>query len=124
MPFLVELQQKMGSVRNTRKITKAMELVAASRMKQFQRKASGSRTYAWSLLRALEQDVASVHETVYGEPRKEGFVLFVLLTSDKGLCGALNQQLLRALWRSPRWMELAPEDRRLFTIGKDRKSVV
>mgnify|MGYP000119525735 CR=1 FL=1 len=118
MPFLVELQQKMGSVRNTRKITKAMELVAASRMKQFQRKASGSRTYAWSLLRALEQDVASVRETAYGAERTEGFVLFVLLTSDKGLCGALNQQLLRALWRSPRWTSLSAEHRRLFTIGK------
>lgn len=118
MPFLVEIKQKIGSVQNTRKITKAMELVAASRMKQFQKKALGSRTYAWSLLRALVSNIQTMSDVVYGETRTQGPVLFVLLTSDKGLCGALNQQLLRALWKSPRWTSLASDDRALFTIGK------
>lgn len=118
MPFLVEIKKKIGAVQNTRKITKAMELVAASRMKQFQRKAVGTRGYAWSLLDALQQNVASVQETVYGELREKGPVLFVLLTSDKGLCGSLNQQLIRTLWRSDRWKSLAEGDRRLITIGR------
>ena len=118
MPFLVEIKKKIGAVQNTRKITKAMELVAASRMKQFQRKAFGSRTYAWSLLDALRQDVVQLHETRFGEIRDQGRVLFVLLTSDKGLCGSLNQQLIRTLWKSPRWTALAPEDRALITVGR------
>lgn len=118
MPFLVEIKKKIGAVQNTRKITKAMELVAASRMKQFQRKALGTRGYAWSLLDALRQNMTSVQETVYGERREQGPVLFVLLTSDKGLCGSLNQQLIRTLWRSEQWKSLAPEDRRLITIGR------
>jgi len=118
MPFLVEIKKKIGAVQNTRKITKAMELVAASRMKQFQRKAIGTRGYAWSLLDALRQNITSVQETVYGEQRKQGPVLFVLLTSDKGLCGSLNQQLIRTLWRSEQWKSLASEDRRLITIGR------
>lgn len=118
MPFLVEIKKKIGAVQNTRKITKAMELVAASRMKQFQRKAIGARGYAWSLLDALRQNIASVEETIYGERREHGPVLFVLLTSDKGLCGSLNQQLIRTLWRSERWKSLASEDRRLITIGR------
>lgn len=118
MPFLVEIKKKIGAVQNTRKITKAMELVAASRMKQFQRKAVGTRAYAWSLLEALRQNAASLQETVYGERREEGPVLFVLVTSDKGLCGSLNQQLIRTLWRSERWKSLAPQDRRLMTIGR------
>ncbi|MBP6944725.1 ATP synthase F1 subunit gamma [Patescibacteria group bacterium] len=118
MPFLVEIKKKIGAVQNTRKITKAMELVAASRMKQFQRKAVGTRSYAWGLLDALQQDVASLQETVFGERRETGKVLFVILTSDKGLCGALNQQLIRTLWRSERWKALAPHERALITIGK------
>ncbi len=118
MPFLVEIKKKIGAVQNTRKITKAMELVAASRMKQFQRKAVGTRSYAWSLLDALQQDVVSLQETVFGEHRETGKVLFVILTSDKGLCGALNQQLIRTLWRSERWRMLPPEERALITIGK------
>ncbi len=118
MPFLVEIKKKIGAVQNTRKITKAMELVAASRMKQFQRKAVGTRGYAWSLLDALQQNIASIQETIYGEHREKGPVLFVLLTSDKGLCGSLNQQLIRTLWRSERWKSLASEDRRLITIGR------
>lgn len=118
MPFLVEIKKKIGAVQNTRKITKAMELVAASRMKQFQRKAVGTRGYAWSLLEALRQNAASLQETVYGETRAHGPVLFVLITSDKGLCGSLNQQLIRTLWRSERWKALVPEDRRLITIGR------
>lgn len=118
MPFLVEIKKKIGAVQNTRKITKAMELVAASRMKQFQRKAVGTRAYAWSLLDALHQNAASIEETVYGEAREKGPVLFVLITSDKGLCGSLNQQLIRALWRSERWKSLPSSERRLITIGR------
>ncbi len=118
MPFLVEIKKKIGAVQNTRKITKAMELVAASRMKQFQRKAVGTRLYAWGLLDALQQDVTNLKEAVFGEHRETGKVLFVILTSDKGLCGALNQQLIRMLWRSERWKALPPEERVLITIGK------
>lgn len=118
MPFLVEIKKKIGAVQSTRKITKAMELVAASRMKQFQRKAFGSRSYTWSLLDALRQDSVQLHETHFGELREQGRVLFVLLTSDKGLCGSLNQQLIRMFWRSPRWNALAPDDRALITVGR------
>ncbi len=118
MPFLVEIKKKIGAVQNTRKITKAMELVAASRMKQFQRKAVGTRAYAWSLLDALRQNAASIEETVYGGRREKGKVLFVILTSDKGLCGSLNQQLIRTLWRSEQWKALAPDERVLITIGR------
>lgn len=118
MPFLIEIKKKIGSVQNTRKITNAMELVAASRMKQFQRKALGTRAYTGGLLSTLSRNIASFQETSYGEQRKEGRVLFVLLTSDKGLCGSLNNQLLRTLWKSERWNALSPDERWLITIGR------
>lgn len=118
MPFLIEIKKKIGAVQNTRKITKAMELVAASRMKTFQKKALGTRGYAWSLLEALRDAEAPLKETVWGEQRTGLPVLFVIVTSDKGLCGALNQQLLRQLWRSSEWIKLPPEERLLITIGR------
>jgi len=117
--FLVEIKKKIEAVQNTRKITKAMELVAASRMRSFQRKALGTRTYAWGLLGALAPHHAKVDELPWGEVRDTTLpVLFVILTSDKGLCGSLNQQLLRHLWRSPEWTSLPPEQRLLITIGR------
>lgn len=118
MPFLIEIKKKIGAVQNTRKITKAMELVAASRMKTFQKKAVGSRAYAWDLLEALRDAEASMQETVWSEQRTGLPVLFVIVTSDKGLCGALNQQLLRQLWRSSEWTRLPPGERLLITIGR------
>lgn len=118
MPFLVEIKKKIGSVQNTSKITKAMELVAASRMKQFQRKAMGARAYAWGLLGALMRNRSGIEGLEWGKKRPGLPVLFVIVASDKGLCGSLNQQLLRTLWRSPRWNALAPEERLLITIGR------
>lgn len=119
MAFLVEIKKKIESVQNTRKITKAMELVAASRMRSFQRKAVGTRGYAWNLLDALAPHYASVRETTWGQTREGKLpVLFVIMTSDKGLCGSLNQQLLRTLWRSETWNALPPEERLLITIGR------
>jgi F-type H+-transporting ATPase subunit gamma len=117
--FLVEIKKKIEAVQNTRKITKAMELVAASRMRTFQRKALGARTYAWGLLREFLPHQANVEELPWGEIRDPSLpTLFVIITSDKGLCGSLNQQLLRHLWRSEEWNALPPEKRLLITIGR------
>lgn len=119
MAFLVEIKKRIEAVQNTRKITKAMELVAASRMRAFQKKALGTRAYAWGLLDALSAHHEQLAELSWSEPRDSSLpVLFVILTSDKGLCGSLNQQLLRFLWRAPEWTSLAPEQRLLVTIGR------
>lgn len=118
MPFLVEIKKKISAVQSTRKITKAMELVAASRMRQFQRRALGTRAYAWSLLDALNMSRFGWEESPFAEQREKGPVLFVLMTSDKGLAGALNPQLIRTLWRSEEWKSLDPQERLLITVGR------
>ncbi len=118
MPFLIEIKKKIGAVQNTRKITKAMELVAASRMKAFQKKALGTRAYARGLLQALREAEIGMRDTAWGEQRTHEPVLFVIVTSDKGLCGALNQKLLRTLWQSQEWKKLPPDERLLVTIGR------
>lgn len=118
---LLEVKKKISGVKNTRKITKAMQLVAASKMRQFQRRALHARAYVWDLFQVLNNNLDAQSTSVYTQQRREGKVLFVLYTSDKGLCGALNTKLNQSLLRSERWKELEEDERLLVTIGKKSK---
>jgi F-type H+-transporting ATPase subunit gamma len=113
---LLEIKKKIIGVKNTRKITKAMQLVAASKMRQFQKRALSTRSYVWELMSLLEENIHV--PSMYTEARTEGKVLFVLYTSDKGLCGPLNNKLINALFRSEEWNNLPEDQRMLVTIGK------
>ena len=119
---LLEIKKKIKGVNNTRKITKAMQLVAASKMKYFQDKAVTSKDFVSELLQILEKNINEELENTYTEQREEGKVLFVLYTSDKGLCGPLNTKLINCLFRSNRWNELNNDERMLITIGKKSKA--
>lgn len=113
---LLEIRKKIASFRNTRKITKAMQLVAASKMRLFQKRAVSTRSYVWDLMDLLHDNLST--KTIYTEPRVKGKTLFVLYTSDKGLCGPLNNKLINSLFRSERWTELAEEDRMFVALGR------
>jgi F-type H+-transporting ATPase subunit gamma len=115
---LLEIKKKIGGVKNTRKITKAMQLVAASKMRQFQKRAVNARDYVTDLLHVLDTNIKSQDLSVYTEKRTEGATLFVLYTSDKGLCGPLNTKLINSLFKSNRWNDLPEDKRKLITIGK------
>ncbi|MFN7160040.1 MAG: ATP synthase F1 subunit gamma [Candidatus Gracilibacteria bacterium] len=115
---LLEVKKQIEGVKSTKKITKAMQLVAASKMRNFQRKALSTRSYVLSLLHMLEENMQNSASTIFSEIREEGKSVFVLYTSDKGLCGGLNTQLEKALFQSNKWNELPPEQRILITIGK------
>lgn len=116
---LIEIKKKIKGVKNTRKITKAMQLVAASKMKQFQKKAISSREYTQDLLETLENNIHGSTNSIYSQERKDLPTLFVIYTSDKGLCGALNTKLLNTLFRSEKWKET--KSKLLITIGKKSK---
>lgn len=113
---LLEIKKQINAVRNTKKITKAMQLIAASKMRAFQKKALSSRNYVWSLLDTLHS--IAPEQSTYGELRLEGKTLFILYTSDKGLCGGLNNQLEKSLIRSTKWLHTPVEERMLITIGR------
>lgn len=115
---LNEIKKKIRATKNTRKITKAMQLVAASKMRVFQKKAVSSRQYAWDLLEVLRNNLGDELQTDLTEERLKGKTVFVLYTSDKGLCGALNTRILKTLLNSKKWNETPEEDRLLFTVGK------
>lgn len=118
MASLLETRKKIKSVKQTRKITKAMQLVSASKMKVFQRKAVSARQYAWDLLEVLKHYVSEEEVSSYMQKRNEGKVLFVLYSSDKGLCGPLNTKLTKALFGSNAWKNTPADQRLLITIGK------
>lgn len=118
MASLIEVRNKIASVKNTQKITQAMQLVAASRMKGFQRKAVSIRTYTEHLLALLHKHMSTIEQLPYAERRTEGKELFLLITSDKGLCGAMNNRLVKTLFRSELWNETGASNRLLVTVGR------
>ena len=118
MASLVEVKSKIQSTRNTKKITKAMQLVAANKMKTFQKRALASRAYSTKLLETLSVSQHNIQQLAFGEKRTEGPSLFVLVTSDKGLCGALNNRLINELFKSEEWNSKSESERLLITIGK------
>lgn len=125
MASLLEIRKKIHATKNTRKITKAMQLVAASKMKRFQKKAVSARLYSWDLLKVLKATAMAGQagfdeqsDLELCEKRESGKTLFVLYTSDKGLCGALNSRLIKALFQGELWNATPVEERLLITIGK------
>lgn len=118
MASLLEIKKKIQGVKNTRKITKAMQLVAASKMQQFQKKALTSRDYVTELLSILGENISSDADSIYSEKRESGKTVYVLYTSDKGLCGALNTKLLNTLFRSDEFKQKSDSEKAIIAIGK------
>lgn len=100
MPSTRDIRRRIKSVKNTAQITKAMQLVAASKMKKAQDQAVAGRPYADLLNKVLvnlkEQSERGAHPLF--EEREAGPELMVVITSDKGLCGGLNTNLLRLVY--------------------------
>lgn len=106
MPSGKEIRNKIKSVENTRKITKAMEMVAASKMRKAQERMRASRPYGEKIRRVAAN--LSHALTEYRHPflshRTLKKVGLIVITSDKGLCGGLNSNVLRqVLMRMKEW---------------------
>ncbi|TAK03707.1 ATP synthase F1 subunit gamma [Patescibacteria group bacterium] len=93
------IKRRLKSVRNTRKITKAMELVAASKMRKAVSSALGSRPYAkiaWETVRSISEVVdVSLHPLLMPRVGKPEKALLVLITSDRGLAGGFNSNAVK-----------------------------
>ncbi len=91
------IKNRIRSVKNTKKITKAMELVAASKMKRAVNATLSSRLYAdysWDLLISLSSKLDEVTHPFFSENDSEKS-LIVLITSNRGLCGSYNSQAIK-----------------------------
>ncbi len=92
-----EIKRRIKSVKNTKKITKAMELVAASKMKRAVSSTLASRLYAgysWEILTSIANSTEEIKHPLFVQ-REVKNVLLVLITSNRGLCGAYNAQVTK-----------------------------
>ena len=99
MPSLRDIRRRIRSVRNTAKITRAMQMVAASRMRRAQQRVIAARPYAEAMRSLIGQLSGAGLTTDELHPllaqRPVDTVGVILLTSDRGLCGALNTNIIR-----------------------------
>lgn len=98
MANLKEVRTRMASVKSTQQITKAMKMVSAAKLRRAQDKIIKMRPYADKLneiMSGLGDNIEGSTAATYFEARKEQRTLFVLITSDKGLCGAFNSSLVK-----------------------------
>ncbi len=118
MASVQEIRKKIQAVKNTQKITKAMQLVATAKMRNFQKKAASAKAFVGNICAILNIYKWSNHQHELLLPREKGKILFLMYSSDKGLCGKLNSTLAKALLNSPFWKNLPPEQKLLLTVGK------
>ena len=99
MSNLKEIRTKIGSVKNTQKITKAMEMVAASKMRRTQQRMSENRPYADKIRTAIGHlyQANPEYRHPYLDAREVKRVGFIVITTDRGLCGGLNVNEFRHL---------------------------
>ncbi len=102
MANLKEVKSRIQSVSSTQQITKAMKMVAAAKLRRAQDNITKMRPYA-AKLNALLQNLSSVdgesESSKYAEQREVENVLLIVVTSDKGLCGAFNSNIFKATAR-------------------------
>jgi F-type H+-transporting ATPase subunit gamma len=119
-----EIRTKIKSVQNTRKITKAMEMVAASKMRKAQDRMRAARPYS-EKIRRLAANLAAASLSDYRHPflakgaqAEPTHVGLIVVTTDKGLCGGLNTNVLRMLVASMRgWEREGATEIRVTCIG-------
>ncbi|MBX2859855.1 MAG: ATP synthase F1 subunit gamma [Vampirovibrio sp.] len=105
MPNLKDIRRRIRSVKSTQKITQAMRMVAAAKVKRAENRVKAARPYSWALqdvftdvYNALKDHVKSLEGSRYIEllyPRKVKTVGIVVISSDRGLCGAYNSAIIR-----------------------------
>jgi len=101
MPSLIDLRRRIRSVKNTQQITKAMKMVAASKLRRAQERIVNARPYAVQMQRVLMSVASRVDPARHPllavrEPGPDSNTLVIVVTADKGLCGGFNTNLIKA----------------------------
>jgi F-type H+-transporting ATPase subunit gamma len=123
MATLKELRLRIRSVRSTQKITSAMKMVAASRLRRAQEQAEAARPYAQRMERMLGSLAANLRGMVNAPPLlagtgKDQTHLLVVATSDRGLAGGFNATILRDARRMVRDLTASGKSVKILTIGR------
>ena len=100
MPSLIDLRRRIRAVKSTQQITKAMKMIAASRLKRAQDRVVAARPFAQRMLNVLNGLVSRVdqdaHPLLRIPPQGEGRPLLIVITADRGLCGSFNSNVIKA----------------------------
>src|SRR4026207_2443980 len=101
MPSLIDLRRRVKAVKNTQQITKAMKMVAASKLRRAQERIMAARPYAGQTQRVLSSIPprvdASIRPLLEIRPlRPDSLTLVIVVTGDKGLCGSFNTNVIKA----------------------------
>jgi len=118
LPTLRDIKRRIKSVDSTRQITKAMEMVAAAKLRRAQARVEAARPYGLKMQQMLESlagVAATLHHPLF-EERKVASSMLVVVTSDRGFCGSYNSNIIRAAMR---YLKETPKDSvRLGLVGK------
>ncbi len=99
MPNLLDIRRRLKSVKNTQQITKAMKMVSAAKLKRAQDRVVTARPFANKMIEVLGELAGRTDENFHHpllDERGDQRYLVVLITADKGLCGAFNTNLIKA----------------------------
>lgn len=123
MPSLKDLKTRINSVKSTQKITKAMKMVAAAKLRRAREQAEAARPYAQGMERILHALASGVPEGAQGPLLLSGngnaqTHLLVVATSDRGLCGAFNSSIVRAVRRKVTELKSQGYNVKLLCIGR------
>ncbi|MBN2631485.1 MAG: F0F1 ATP synthase subunit gamma [Rhodobacteraceae bacterium] len=123
MPSLKDLKNRIGSVKNTRKITKAMQMVAAAKLRRAQDAAVAARPYAERMNAVMAGLAASVGQSD-SAPRllagtgRDQVHLLVVMTAERGLCGGFNSTIVRLARAKATELLAAGKTVKILTVGK------
>jgi F-type H+-transporting ATPase subunit gamma len=128
MASTIDIRRRIRSVKNTQQITKAMKMVAAAKLRRAQERIFAARPYAAALRQVLASVATRVDVTKHPllhAPEEEKNVLLLVVTADKGLCGAFNTNAIKAAMNAIRehsWqnVELLPIGRKANDFFKRR----
>jgi len=99
MPSLIDLRRRIRAVKSTQQITKAMKMIAASRLKRAQDRVIAARPFAQRMLRVLNGLVSRVEQDAHPllqVPATDGRPLLIVITGDRGLSGSFNSNAIKA----------------------------
>ena len=129
MPSLKDLKNRISSVKSTRKITSAMKMVAASKLRRAQEYAESARPYADRMARMLQSLSANL-VIIDTTPRliagtgKKDVILLVVVTSDRGLCGGFNGYIVREARKQIRQLESEGKQVKLLCVGRKGRDLL
>jgi F-type H+-transporting ATPase subunit gamma len=129
MPSLKDLKNRIDSIKSTQKITKAMQMVAAAKLKKARLKFDNALDYVINMEYLLANSLASLpghikHPLINGHADAKPVVLLVVVAADRGLCGAFNAGVIRKARKIMEQYEHSQQEFKLLCIGKKAHEVL